>query len=147
MQQLTFATVSPYIIGKYGGHWPEYGGADRVFLNGMFCREALELKISPLSVSKYINGSTRFPRRLWHIYAASGGDSLLYANIVRMINGCPCVSHLLEVQDGVYRLLCDCDLPQETYAQLVSLYVPHDPTADDIARFLAAVLYVAVLGS
>lgn len=147
MQKLTFSAISPYIIGKHGKHWPEYGGSERVFIFGFFQNEAQELQISILSAPKYLNSSARFPRKLRSKYIVPDGDALLYANISRMISECPCVSHLIEMQHGVYEFVCSCDLPHETYLRLVSLYIPDHPTADEIARFLSAVLHTAIIAS
>lgn len=159
MQKLTFSVLSPYLVGRGGTHWPEYGGSDRVFIYGLFRNEAKfagikeqpnsvgKIEIAPSAIGKYLNGSACFHRKLRHKYVVPNGDALLYANIARMVSDCPCLSHLLEVQEGVYRLLNDCDLPQETYVRLTSLYVPDLPATDDIARFLTRVLHTAILAS
>lgn len=147
MKRLTFSTVSPMIVGKRGQHWPEYGSGERVFLLGLFRTEVAALKISPLSAQKYISGSAAFPKKLRSKYIAADGDMLLYANITKMISECPCVSHLIEVQNEVYTYICDCDISNKMYMRLASLYVPDHPTADEIARFLSAVLHAAILAS
>lgn len=147
MTNLTFHMLSPYVIGKHGKHWPEYGGADRVFLHGIFRQESKILGISPSSACKYINGSANFPKKLRRMYIAPGGDALLYTNITNMISACPCVSHLVDMQAEIYKVILNCPLPQETYTQLASLYISEQPTTDNIARFLAAVLHYAILAS
>lgn len=147
MEKFNFRSLCPHLIGTYGQHWPEYGGGERIFLLGFFRTEATVLKISPLSAKKYISGSARFPRKLRSKYLAPDGDALLYANISRMISECPCASHLIEMQHGVYEFVCSRDLPHETYMWLVSLYIPDHPTADDIAQFLTGVLHAAILAS
>ena len=147
MYTLNFCTLCPYIIGTGGRHWPEYGGADRVFMYGYFKAQLVQNGISPQSVQKYLNGSAKFPRKLQQEFTIPGGELLLYANIMHMVSECPCVSHLIEMQYGVYEFICSCDLPHETYLRLVSLYIPDQPTADEIARFLSAVLHAAILAS
>lgn len=144
MNTMNFATIAPYVIGRHGKYFPQYGGADRVFLYGIFWNHKNLPDISPQSAKKYINGSARFHRGLLQQFGTPAGFVLLHANIQRMVACSPCISHLVEVQTNLFSFLNSCTLTAPERQRLATAYVADSPTPDQIAFFLASAIHIAI---
>ena len=140
-----YADLMSHFWGQSGDCWRELGTIEDIW-EAMYIDQYEGEKPARSSVLRYINGSSRYPRRLRVRYQQDDGQQALYDNLVMMIHASTSMARVCAIRDKVYDWVMHQPLTDTDRAKIREAYVV-GVGPEDLASVFACVLHYVIVHS
>ena len=146
MHKTQYADMIRHLIGPSGDNWRELGALEDIWAAMHRDQYAKTDTLERPSILRYVNGSTRYPRRLRVCYQQDDGQQILRNNLAQMIQASTSMARIRAIRDDVYDWAMHQPLADADRIKMQDAYVD-GVGPDDIASVLACVLHYVIVHS
>lgn len=144
MDQHMLAAICRIVVGPTGKRLPAYSSVEAAFTQGLFKDYfSYNSVLSRKTYYKYLNSTNPFPHFLVRHYGGANDYRRTLADMMELVDNCPSIVLLRQIQDEVYQWT-SAYLPVNETAEVNKNYVRQNATRREIAIFLADTLHYAI---
>ena len=144
MDQMMLAAVCRIIIGRNGRRIAAFPDIETAYMQGLFADYyTVYPHVTVKTLYKYIRGSTPYPHFLARHYGAPNGDRRTRSDMMGLVDACPSILLLRQIQDEVHQWVCGY-LTLDEALSVCCHYVSQNATRRDIAIYLADMMHYAI---